>query len=233
MSRNHKRQTWESFKTSALTVKNPTKIKLFPSCHKAPHQCANVPLPQGWSMKCSDFSLTNERGDAIPCDFVERTHWPDNSIQWLNVSWSTGSSSSSFQLSKNTTSEFTPATIGRTRPRPTQHTPYENGAFLIGSGFSMTVEVELECGKLLTAKELKACSLASDDRRTQHLAGILTEDGSANDLELRAQSHRIGDDGLHRWTLAIRNPRAASHPGGIWELGDANSACIKRATVRF
>ncbi|MDE0866765.1 MAG: hypothetical protein OSA98_23550 [Rubripirellula sp.] len=97
----------------------------------------------------------------------------------------------------------------------------------------MTVEVELECGKLLTAKELKACSLASDDRRTQHLAGILTEDGSAKDLELLAQSHRIGDDGLHRWTLAIRNPRAASHPGGIWELGDANSACIKRATVRF
>ena len=97
----------------------------------------------------------------------------------------------------------------------------------------MTVEVELECGKLLTAKELKSCSRESDDRRTQHLAGILTEDGSANDLELRAQSHRIGDDCLHRWTLAIRNPRAASHPGGIWELGDANSACIKRATVRF
>jgi hypothetical protein len=36
-----------------------------------------------------------------------------------------------------------------------------------------------------------------------------------------------------RFDLALRNPRAARHPGGIWELGDAGSALIADVTCRF
>ena len=35
------------------------------------------------------------------------------------------------------------------------------------------------------------------------------------------------------WQLTLRNPRPASHPGGIWELGDPAAALVRSATIRF
>ncbi len=36
---------------------------------------------------------------------------------------------------------------------------------------------------------------------------------------------------LLRVAFTIRNPRAAAHPGGIWELGDANACLIESAKI--
>src|SRR5262249_1669756 len=36
-----------------------------------------------------------------------------------------------------------------------------------------------------------------------------------------------------RLSLTLRNPRRAQHPGGFWELGDAGSVLMRRASLRF
>jgi len=97
----------------------------------------------------------------------------------------------------------------------------------------MTVEVELECGTRLTTNELQSCATNSPALPTQLFSAVLSGERTADDLELHAQQQRIGDHGLQHWIVTVRNPRAASHDGGIWELGDPRSASIKHATIRF
>ncbi|MDC0326130.1 hypothetical protein OAL64_00625 [bacterium] len=109
----------------------------------------------------------------------------------------------------------------------------ENGTFDIDSDFTMSVEVELQCGSLLTTKELQTSTSGSTTHLNQTHSAVLRGERPADDLELHAQQHPIGESGLQHWIVTVRNPRAASHAGGIWELGDQNSASIRRVSIRF
>jgi len=52
-----------------------------------------------------------------------------------------------------------------------------------------------------------------------------------DDLRCFLSVDKASDSVLQHFRLTLRNPRAAVHPGGIWELGDPNSVRIKSATL--
>ena len=56
---------------------------------------------------------------------------------------------------------------------------------------------------------------------------------STNRLVWQLHVHLHAGTRSSSWQLTLRNPRAASHPGGIWELGDPASASIAAVSLRL
>ena len=183
-------------------------------------------------MNCSDIALINETGEVIPCTFSARAHWPDHSLQWLNVAFSPDKALSQLQISKQINAEQASSPNGNAGIEPSHQATLENEVISIGAEFNMTIEVELKCGTQLKTNALQSYTGNSSTCRTHSFSAVLRGEPQTPELKFHAQQVH-GDQCDQHWIVTVQNPRAASHSGGIWELGDPNSVSIKHLAIRF
>ncbi len=216
-----------------------------------------VPLTKGTASDVAGWCVLDASGVAIPHQAEVLDRWTDGSIRWALVDFQaslpTGASASSALLS------LRPVLAGATPYEPIQvgrrvrGFDIETGAMTCSlSADAPLVLAQVRRGNVVIADtggiELSLVSAGGDPFvvRWDHLETEL--DGPVRTVVIakgRATSPRgdvlnlvlrydfFAESPIIRMRLTVRNPRAAHHPGGVWELGDGGSVLLTECTVRL
>lgn len=222
------------------------------------HGRLGVPLPRGCVYATTDLAVVDPAGRRLPWQGTVLARWPDRTLKWLLVDFvapaRTGAPDSVVHLVAATAAEDAAALS-----LPELMLEHGHGALTIRSG---TREWVLRTGgaSLLASASVRGRSLLGDDGIGLRLVGsdgverhaavtdIVVERagpvradvavvgrfaGRANcPLEFRGRwSFAAGLSGV-LCQLMVRNPRAARHAGGLWDLGDPGSWQIRDLSIR-
>jgi len=104
-------------------------------------------------------------------------------------------------------------------------------AVRLADGRGLIVEAEDQAGETFWAKWHDVREETDGPvRRSIHAIGRLTgPSGELAEVELRL--HTFAGTPAARAELTVRNPRASSHPGGCWDLGNDGSIYFRRLTA--
>src|SRR6185295_19755156 len=67
-------------------------------------------------------------------------------------------------------------------------------------------------------------------RTVARVTGVIA-DRAGERLQAVARLHFFAGLPTVRVSVTVRNPRPATHPGGFWELGDANSVLLRDVSL--
>ncbi len=215
-----------------------------------------VPLAIGLLSDANEVGLVNENGHAVAVQCRVLSRWADGSIQWLLLDFlhrvDTRSNeigakiSTTYQVLPGCQTTFSGKRLRSVAEVPdasivavetawgeAQIGPHGGSDFLlIKNHWKCCLKVRLIDGRKLTFRTGEAETLESGPIRTVVVvSGDLIDDRDQNVLSCRIEVHLVADVRLMRCTLTLTNPAAATHPGGIWELGDPNSVEIAEAVV--
>lgn len=196
-------------------------------------ECA-VPLPQGRLRDLRAVTLKTPAGAVVECDIRESLRWPDGSFKWIHLLWLAVDSDSLQCCIAPTASQQLASEDAKQVCRAVQECPKRNpGNGLIQvEGVIADLAIKLEDGTVLTPK-LGQHQLVRDATiaKPRSLHGHCCDASGRVLLNWSAFVQSIPAIGMQRWSLTIWNPRAARHPGGIWELGDPNSCLLASVGV--
>jgi hypothetical protein len=210
----------------------------------------SVPFARG---RCHDVRILGARrpdGSAIAIQARALDHWADGSVRWALVS---------LQIDTEAAEEPI-AELGEGLPLlaadPALKLNASIGQTTIGTGrlrllLSANDDWAGAFGRLSAADVEVDVSLAAtgqDGSRTQvttrqavveeqgPLMTIVRLDGAIGDrdnplLDLVVRLHLYAGQAAVRMDVQVRNPRAAVHRGGCWDLGDRNSVFVKGLSV--
>jgi hypothetical protein len=210
------------------------------------HVRANIPLPKGFLPTSSRIVVIDPAGRQLPDQQSPLARWSDGSTKWLQVDFLAIAESSayeSFQL--RPASEADAVESGPDLVRTTK------GEFKIETG-GLHVRVPdrgadlFVCGRSpdFTQPTSRARLALTDDKGVQYFAETQSVSVDENGplratICLKAQFSSDGDSvpvivttkltfysrtSMISAEVDIWNPRAAAHPGNLWDLGD-NGSC--------
>lgn len=201
-----------------------------------------VPVPKGQLLNQEHLIFCDEQVEITDCQFVTAAQWPDGSIKLMHasalVTLSTLETKTFFiknevQISKK--HHQTPTTsTGRSISHgdmPSQlctiHTKAQEEC---GIGIHLLEQEQQPFSARLITQHPKITTIKPLVQNT--VAGF---DFQCNNLRLPIQlycsSEFIFKTGQLNLSVTIRNPNAAKHPGGTWDLGDANSFHFSELSV--
>lgn len=199
-----------------------------------------LPFPQGSLVKVSTLELA-QKGVPVTAYATVRSRWPDGSVRWI---WcevvANGDSPISISVSEPATNEaVVPSTFeicnfeGKEKPDEAASTG-ESIYFASMPSSLATNEIPVNLGaslKLVGDDGLRC--LRNVRSRLQHWPHAVECRVNAEFpwgkrfLNFSCVIRTFRATGQTSISIRIHNPRAASHPGGCWDLGDKNSAYIE------
>lgn len=210
-----------------------------------------VPFPRGVAEQSWAWQLVDTAGHAVPAQTRTLDIWPDGSARWLLVD-------ARIDVSESGANHFRliPASQGAaSRFHIDEHSEtaiVETGAaqfeFRAGTGFPIACASINGVPRFDSAKtgfEVTDVFGRVHRARTQHVSvvekgpvrasvrveGIL-EGPASPPVELTAWIDLYADLPIARVTVRLRNPRAARHFDGFWDLGDPASVLLKDVAWR-
>jgi hypothetical protein len=210
-----------------------------------------VPFPRGQHADVTDLVVHDRDKRPLPTQWEVLDRWPDGSVRWALLDFmasADGRRESLFVVDRDT-----PAS-GGTEPRPAMLTQTETGAVVVDTGTTRfavskidgTVEGKLrgtmsgihlnlvltdERGRSFTPQlSSLALETAGPVRATVRVEGHIGK--GSNRLESETRISFYAGTGLVLVEARIRNPKAARHRGGTWDLGDPGSILFRDFTVR-
>lgn len=213
-----------------------------------------VPLPAGWISDPAEVIVTDAQGVPVPYQAAPLALWGDRSVRWLLVdALARASPEARTSLSLRLRAGMPNA---EQRQVPTLRVVSNEDAIEIDTG---PLRVVLEKGRGListvhlggvdalqqpgTRIRVLDAAGSSQDILVERLiieeqgplrACVVAEGGFRGGvlpLRFRARAVFIAGSAAVRIELVVRNPRAARHPGGLWDLGDSGSCLIKDLTL--
>ena len=210
-----------------------------------------VSCPRGAVNRGERWGLTDQRGRAVPVQATALDRWSDGSVRWLLVDFQADvlpDTPSYYALAPDEASEPDGPAVSVEHAGETVR--IDTGAAIVdvprsGAGFISAVTVNDAC--LLRATSITA----EDNRGTRYFfTGRRTTVERSGGLRaiVRIDGYFIGPNG-QAWLdgsvrlnffaglgtvtadIEVTNPRAARHPGGAWDLGDAGSVLIRDLSV--
>jgi hypothetical protein len=212
-----------------------------------------VPFPRGVLGDVSRLALLDETGAAVPCQATIAERWVDGSARWAHVDFQSRGPAAERVFDLTTVAE--PST-GRGRALAISRT---GDAVTVDTGvarFRMeprarTIFAEVSGSGILASGPLGAIALTSEDGREWpvHISRVSIEREGPIQCEVRLEG-TVGPDGdplvdaivrvnffagsaTTKIAVTLRNPRAAEHPGGFWELGSGGAVYMRDVSVRF
>jgi len=169
---------------------------------------AGVALPVGAARGA--LSLVNARGDACPAQLSVLARWPDGSVKWLLVEWVVEADGGTFRL-----------VPGLWRA---PHDPVRLSLRDWPGGLPRDAR--------LTARLRDGQQVSYTPESTHIEAGgparaTLRASGRLGPLSVRMRVTLWAGLDAARLELVVRNPRAARHEGGYWDLGDPGSVLLQ------
>ena len=182
---------------------------------------AGIPFKKGKFFQTDGFSLVNGK-TKIPVQTKVLARWSDNSIKWMLLDFQADIKANKkikFFLKKS-------------------KTLHDNSQFLLG---------ELDANKLL--KQIRLVDntdkvyvpstkrffveTKGNLRKTLRFEGKLKNKQKKSLLDFIARFSFYSNSKLVKFDFTIRNPRAAKHPSGLWDLGDESSILFKDLSLRI
>ena len=212
-----------------------------------------VPLAKGQVERCEQLRLVDEEGGERLAQLTPLSWWSDGSIKWLLVETLLSVLEGG---RRELRLETIPADAASNASSPTTLEVTEtHESVVVNTGvievsfdrFGTTIFEQLRApkgesllsprglGLVTTTDDLRRCPLSvtatsvtasGPVRATISLRGTL---GSV--LEIRAEVSLWSGRGLIRVDLSVRNPQAATHPGGLWDLGDPGSVLLREISL--
>jgi hypothetical protein len=196
---------------------------------------ATVPFPDSRVSEVAELSLRSEDDTEIAYDFRVSERWPCGALRWVRFAW-LGSGSLSHHLSIGNAS-VSPAVQGEALvpnalPPVVKPLPHSGRDCVQVDDVTASLDVVLHGGTPLRSttqtQNVDWCGEVATERLFQ---GVGSDPGGTGVLAWATNVTTYSHDRVQRWALTLRNPKAASHPGGVWELGDANACLIRSAQI--
>ncbi len=210
-----------------------------------------IPFPKGAIRSLRDFSLIDPDENHVPLQVRELARWYDGSLKWVLLDFLADAAPHRATQYHLRAGPHPPALITYPRLSVTQHgagIEVDTGLAVFhietgGVGFFSSVKlsgVEIWdsaiSGVALTddagapyCKQIANVVVESDGpiRATVRLDGSFRYQNGALHSEFVSRLHFFAGTGLVRFQFTLRNPRAARHPRGLWDLGDPGSIYFK------
>ncbi len=205
-----------------------------------------VPLARGRLRPGEPVAVVDETGAVLPTQAAALDHWSDGSVRWLLVDFAADAEPRS-----RTTCSLRPGD-SPAPPAPVRVDVTRAGVFVdtgaarfaIDRGSTFPVRSVVANGVERVAGEPSLVAVDADGARATvridavdiEAAGpvraVVRTRGAARfdngrPLRVEARLHATADSPVLRVDVAVTNPEAAQHPGGIWELGDAGSILLR------
>jgi len=173
---------------------------------------AGVALPVGAARGA--LSLVNALGDACPAQLSVLSRWPDGSVKWLLVEWVVDVEGGVFRL-----------VPGQWRAH---HEPVRLSLRDWPGGLPRDAR--------LTARLRDGQAVSYSPDSTYLEAGgpvraTLRAAGRLGPLSVRTRVTLWAGLNAARLEIVVRNPRAARHEGGFWDLGDPGSVLLQDVSL--
>jgi hypothetical protein len=235
-----------------MTVPLEVRLRIQPPQPTEPVACG-IPWPRGAVPAGAHLELFNDQGQPVQLQTHVLDRWPDGSVRWALLDWTTGPGASGAYLGR-VVSGAEPAS-----PHQGVQAELTQGGAVVDTGLA---RFEMGLGAAFPFRSVHVAGRrAVDEART----GLAAEDEQARSYRaqvehleveeagpvraaVRARGLLSGEDGrvladldarLHffagsatvRFHLTIRNPRKAEHPGGLWDLGNGGSIYLRDAAL--
>ena len=210
-----------------------------------------VTCPRGCVLRSERWGLTDQRGRPAPVQTTVLDRWGDGSVRWLLAEFQAdvaADAPSYYALAPDADADATGMGIAIEHAGETLRV--WTGAAAIDvprSGDQFFSAAEVGGRPLLESTAIVAEDAAgtryqlSIQRTTVERAGplraVVRIDGELVDaakrcwLEVTLRLHFFAGLGTAKAELSVTNPRAARHPGGVWDLGDQGSVLIRDLSI--
>lgn len=208
-----------------------------------------IPLPVGALKDTSELTLSSQKEPApVPFQAKALASWPDGSIRWVHISFFAtleAGAHTSLLLEKaipeasgmNITTEQLNGSLVITTPA-VNYTLHANS---LAWDSTNTNDVASQSKVVLKDEDLGCCEFISSENWQVIEAGPVTttvkqtgafkrSDGS-DLLRVTCELSIYSANGLMEVSVTPHNPKRASHPGGLWDLGDKGSVFFRGLNV--
>lgn len=207
-----------------------------------------LPLPRGFAREVCELGLVDEHATPVPAQIDVLQRWPDHSVRWALVDFQADvpNARASYALVRTdrATAPASPLAIER-----------QDASIVLGTG-AATFHIDPRRGVPFAAARNDATGasigalevsivangaplpiggwqahvdVSGPLRTVVRLTGIVT--GAPTPAAITCRLTFYAGSAVARVDWTVRNPNAAAHPGGIWELGGKTSFLFDAMTV--
>ncbi|MET0660099.1 MAG: hypothetical protein ABW110_18310 [Steroidobacteraceae bacterium] len=215
---------------------------------------AGVPLPKGLIRDSAQLMLEDETGQRLPHQFQTLAKWSDGSAKWILldalVDVPARVARTLFVTGRDTSEEPNngPLVQERTDSRVRldaagMHFTFDRSAnHLFAAASHDAVQKPVTVSLVLADHEGRTYSTRSRTLSLEQLGsltatvlidGAFEANGQLAPIEFRARAALYEGASRVALDVQLRNPQAAHHVGGLWDLGDPGSFFIRDCTVRL
>lgn len=235
---------------------NPARITLRETgefVRNPAHARTGVPFPRGMVRDASRLIAVASGGRALPTQSRMLAAWPDGSAKWVLIDvlgQVSPRSSLAIEITSNDrlSSQFTPVRIVDSADAHDVDTgvarfvvnrrgdrllrSVERGNLsLLGSGGVAATLTDTEGRKWPIVVSKSTVEERGPVVATICLSGRVQAPGPVSQLEFTARLRFTAGAANVQIEFRVWNPRAAVHPGGLWDLGDPGSICFKDLSI--
>jgi hypothetical protein len=189
------------------------------------------------------YSLGDDNGKVLPVDARVLARWPDRSVRWLLIDALVSAppnSTREFFLLTDETEVDAAWDAARSEPgaAPLAVEIPETGSACLAVEYSTgAVDVELvlsDANGIEYSGRVDSVELESEGQlgSVTLVRGAFASSGPAVPLEFELRLHVWPGRELIKLDVRLHNPRAASHPGNRWDLGDPGSFAFRESSLR-
>jgi hypothetical protein len=196
-------------------VEYPVELSVqCPPTGRGPVTCG-VPFPRGMLTDPATLALTDSHGRPVPLQTRTLNAWSDGSVRWLLLDWRAEAGAAPYRLAPGEPAAAPPVESTSTHLILWVDSPGTDPVLLAPVVKSRTVEH------------------SGTRRTTECQRGVVTPNEGEPLADFTLRQHHFADTPTVRYEFTLRNPRAAVHPGGLWDLGDVGSVLIRDIAVVF
>ena len=212
-----------------------------------------VAMPRGQVNRSDGWSLTDASGADVPVQTTTLDRWGDGSVRWQLIEFpATVTAGAPATYSLQSGAAAVPARRGLSVEHAGENLLVATGAARFSvprSGASLFADVQVGALSILGSSSIDAedadgkryrfttrraaVERAGPLRAVLHLDGGLDDADGVRWLDATVRLHFFAGLGSVRIELSVTNPRAASHPGGQWDLGDPGSVLLRDLSAVF
>jgi hypothetical protein len=210
-----------------------------------------ITCPRGRVSRSERWGLTDQRGRSTPVQTTVLDRWGDGSVRWLLAEFQA-------DVDAGTPSFYALAPDGGADIPTGISIEHAGETLRVWTGVA-SIDVPRSGNAFFAAAEaggrsiLDSTAIVAEDAAGAHyqfaiqrttieragpLRAVIRLDGemvSASQrpwLDVTMRLHFFAGLGTAKAELSITNPRAARHPGGVWDLGDAGSVLIRDLSIK-
>ncbi len=203
-----------------------------------------IPFPRGLLSKTEELSLSDASGKPLPCDIFPVLRWPDGSVQWADLHFLASDRECFVQIGPNERNA-SPPELGISQAGDEARIDTGAAQFSVSCDY---LGISAAPSGLRLDRDLLADSRgrryrfkirsSEFERRGALTACLLLKGefvGGSNGAFCHGECRLSfwAGTGLLRVEFTLWNPKAASHRGGLWDLGDPRSIYFRSLHLRF